>query len=37
MEILNRAVDIQDLGQRNLWVLYGKSNSGKTYVASTLP
>lgn len=37
MGILDRAVDIQDLGQRNLWVLYGKSNSGKTYVASTFP
>lgn len=37
MGILDSAVDIQDLGQRNLWVIYGKSNSGKTYVASTFP
>lgn len=37
MSILDSAVDIQELGQRNLWVLYGKSNSGKTYVASTFP
>ena len=34
---LDSAVDIQELGQRSLWVLYGKSNSGKTYVASTFP
>lgn len=37
MRILDSAVDIQELGQRNFWVLYGKSNSGKTYVASTFP
>ena len=37
MGILDSAVDIQELGQRNFWVLYGKSNSGKTYVASTFP
>lgn len=37
MSLLDSAVDIKDLGQRNLWVLYGKSNSGKTYVASTFP
>lgn len=37
MAILDEAVDIRDLGQRNLWVLYGKSNSGKTWVASTFP
>lgn len=37
MGILDEAVDIQELGQRNLWVLYGKSNSGKTWVASTFP
>lgn len=37
MGILDSAVDIQKLGQRNFWVLYGKSNSGKTYVASTFP
>lgn len=37
MALLDSAVNIQELGQRNLWVLYGKSNSGKTYVASTFP
>lgn len=37
MGVLDSAVDIKDLGQRNLWVIYGKSNSGKTYVASTFP
>lgn len=37
MGLLDSAVDIQELGQRNLWVIYGKSNSGKTYVASTFP
>lgn len=37
MGLLDEAVDIQKLGQRNLWVLYGKSNSGKTWVASTFP
>lgn len=37
MGLLDEAVDIQGLGQRNLWVLYGKSNSGKTWVASTFP
>ncbi len=37
MALLDSAVDIKDLGQRNLWVIYGKSNSGKTYVASTFP
>lgn len=37
MSVLSEAVDIKELGQRNLWVLYGKSNSGKTYVASTFP
>lgn len=37
MGLLDSAIDIQELGQRNLWVIYGKSNSGKTYVASTFP
>lgn len=37
MGMLDSAVDIHKLGQRNLWVIYGKSNSGKTYVASTFP
>ena len=37
MGILNEAVDISELGQRNLWCLWGKSGSGKTHFISTLP
>lgn len=37
MGILNEAVDIAKLGQRNLWVLWGKSGSGKTHFVGTLP
>lgn len=37
MGILSEAVDISELGQRNLWVLWGKSGSGKTHFISTLP
>jgi hypothetical protein len=37
MGILDKAVDISDLGQRKLVVLYGKSNSGKTETGSTWP
>lgn len=37
MGILNEAVDIAELGQRNLWVLWGKSGSGKTHFIGTLP
>ena len=37
MSLLETAVEIHELGQRNLWVIYGKSNSGKTYVSSTFP
>lgn len=37
MGILSEAVDIQKLGQRNLWVLWGKSGSGKTHFIGTLP
>ncbi len=37
MGILSEAVDIAKLGQRNLWVLWGKSGSGKTHFISTLP
>lgn len=37
MGILDEAVDIAELGQRNLWVLWGKSGSGKTHFISTLP
>lgn len=37
MGILNEAVDIVDLGQRNLWVVWGKSGTGKTHFLSTFP
>ena len=37
MAILDEAVSISDLGQRNFWVLWGKSGSGKTKVGSTFP
>lgn len=37
MGLLDSVVSIQELGQKSLWVIYGKSNSGKTYVASTFP
>lgn len=37
MGILDTAVDIKKLGQRNLWVIWGKSNSGKTWLISTFP
>ena len=37
MGILNEAIDISKLGQRNLWCLWGKSGSGKTHFIATLP
>jgi hypothetical protein len=37
MGIISNAVDISDLKQRNLWVIWGKSNSGKTKVGATFP
>ena len=37
MGILSEAVDISELGQRNLWVGWGKSGSGKTHFIGTLP
>lgn len=37
MSVLKNAVDIKDLGQSNLWVVYGKSTSGKTQFLSTFP
>lgn len=37
MGILNEAVQISKLGQRNLWVLWGKSGSGKTHFVASLP
>lgn len=36
-KLLDSAVDIKELGQRNLWVIYGKSNTGKTHLAATFP
>lgn len=37
MGLIDKAVEIHELGQRNLWVVYGKSNSGKTWLSSTFP
>jgi hypothetical protein len=37
MGILDDVVPISELGQRNLWCIWGKSNSGKTFVAATFP
>lgn len=37
MGILDRATPIGDIEQSNLWVVYGKSNTGKTWVSSTFP
>lgn len=37
MNYLKEAIDIKELGQRNLWVLYGKSGTGKTHILSTFP
>lgn len=37
MGILDSAVDIADMVQRNLWVIYGKSNSGKTKILGSFP
>lgn len=34
---LDEAVDISALGQREFWVIYGKSGSGKTKVLSSFP
>lgn len=34
---LENAVDIEELGQSKLWVLYGKSGTGKTEILSTFP
>lgn len=35
--ILSTAKDVSTLGQRNLWVIYGKSGAGKTHLAGTFP
>ena len=37
MGLLDEAVDISELGQRNFWVLWGRSGSGKTELLSTFP
>lgn len=37
MGLLDEAVDISQMDRKNLWVLYGKSGSGKTEVLSTFP
>lgn len=37
MGYLEKAVDIADLGQRNLWVPWGKSGTGKTHFISSFP
>lgn len=37
MSYLGRAVDISQLGQRNLWVVWGKSGTGKTKFIASLP
>jgi hypothetical protein len=34
---IDKAVDISQLGQRSLWVIYGKSGSGKTKVLASFP
>lgn len=35
--ILDKVVSIGELGHRSLWVIWGKSNSGKTWLSSTFP
>ena len=37
MAILDKVTSISDLGHRSLWVIWGKSNSGKTWLSSTFP
>lgn len=37
MSYLKQAKPIAELGQRNLWVIWGKSGSGKTELLSTFP
>lgn len=37
MGFIDKAIDISDLGHRNLWVLWGKSGTGKTKIGSTFP
>ena len=35
--LIDKAVDISELGQRNLWVIWGKSGTGKTKIGSSFP
>lgn len=35
--VLDKVVNIAELGHRKLWVIWGKSNSGKTWLSSTFP
>lgn len=37
MGILESAVDIDSVAHKQLWVVYGKSGSGKTHISSTFP
>ena len=37
MSLLDSAVSIKDMPKGNLWVLWGKSGSGKTHMLSTFP
>lgn len=37
MGLLEKAKDISEIKQSNLWIIYGKSGSGKTHVLSTFP
>lgn len=37
MGYLSQAVDISELGQRSLWVIWGKSGTGKTKISSSFP
>lgn len=37
MGLLSKAAPISELGQRSFWIVYGKSNSGKTHFIGTFP
>lgn len=37
MAVLDKVVSISELGHRSLWVIWGRSNSGKTWLSSTFP
>lgn len=37
MSLIDQAVSVKDMPKSNLWVLWGKSGSGKTHVISTFP